>query len=69
MSWALAVSCGPWVAGTAFAGGRTAWFRRAVVPRGSGLGALAAGLDLSLLEADGVTEAWCWLLMGPEVET
>ena len=32
-------------------------FRRAVVPRGSGLGALAAGLDLALLEADSVTEA------------
>jgi len=32
-------------------------FRRAVVPRGSGLSALAAGLDLALLEADGVTEA------------
>ena len=32
-------------------------FRRAVVPRGSGLGALASGLDLALLEADGVTEA------------
>lgn len=32
-------------------------FQRAVVPRGSGLGALAAGLDLALLEADGVTEA------------
>ena len=32
-------------------------FRRAVVPRGSGLGDLAAGLDLALLEADGVTEA------------
>ena len=32
-------------------------FRRAVVPRGSGLSALAAGLDLALLEADRVTEA------------
>ena len=32
-------------------------FRRAVVPRGSGLGVLAAGLDLALLEADSVTEA------------
>ena len=32
-------------------------FRRAVVPRGSGLGALASGLELALLEADGVTEA------------
>ena len=32
-------------------------FRRAVVPRGSGLGDLASGLDLALLEADGVTEA------------
>ena len=32
-------------------------FRRAVVPRGSGLGAMASGLDLALLEADSVTEA------------
>jgi len=32
-------------------------FRRAVVPRGSGLGRLAAGLDLQLLEAGTVTEA------------
>jgi DNA repair protein RadA/Sms len=32
-------------------------FRRAVVPKGSGLGGLAAGLDLALLEAEGVTEA------------
>ena len=32
-------------------------FRRAVVPGGSGLSALAASLDLALLEADGVTEA------------
>ncbi|MFM8524586.1 MAG: DNA repair protein RadA [Cyanobacteriota bacterium] len=32
-------------------------FRRAVVPRGSGLGRLAAGLDLQLLEAGSVNEA------------
>ena len=32
-------------------------FTRAVVPRGSGLGRLAAGLDLQLLEAGGVAEA------------
>ena len=32
-------------------------FRRAVVPKGSGLGRLAAGLDLHLLEAGGVAEA------------
>jgi DNA repair protein RadA/Sms len=32
-------------------------FRRAVVPRGSGLGPVAAGLDLQLLEAGGVAEA------------
>jgi DNA repair protein RadA/Sms len=32
-------------------------FRRAVVPRGSGLGRLAAGLDLQLLEAGTVAEA------------
>ena len=32
-------------------------FRRAVVPKGSGLGRLAAGLDLQLLEASGVAEA------------
>ncbi len=32
-------------------------FRRAVVPRGSGLGAIAAGLDLQLLEAATVAEA------------
>ena len=32
-------------------------FRRAVVPKGSGLGRLAAGLDLQLLEAGGVAEA------------
>ena len=32
-------------------------FRRAVVPRGSGLGDLAAGLDLALLEAETVSEA------------
>ena len=32
-------------------------FRRAVVPKGSGLSGLAAGLDLALLEAEGVTEA------------
>jgi len=32
-------------------------FRRAVVPRGSGLSRLAAGLDLQLLEAGTVAEA------------
>jgi DNA repair protein RadA/Sms len=32
-------------------------FRRAVVPRGSGLGAVAASLDLQLLEAANVAEA------------
>jgi DNA repair protein RadA/Sms len=32
-------------------------FRRAVVPKGSGLGRLAAGLELQLLEAGGVAEA------------
>ncbi len=32
-------------------------FRRAVVPRGSGLGPAAAGLGLQILEAGGVTEA------------
>jgi DNA repair protein RadA/Sms len=32
-------------------------FRRAVVPKGSGLGRLAAGLDLQLLEAGAVAEA------------
>jgi len=32
-------------------------FRRAVVPKGSGLGRLAAGLDLQLLEAGGVADA------------
>ncbi len=32
-------------------------FQRAVVPRGSGLGDLASGLVLALLEADSVTEA------------
>ena len=32
-------------------------FRRAVVPRGSGLGGIAAGLDLQLLEAGTVAEA------------
>jgi DNA repair protein RadA/Sms len=32
-------------------------FSRAVVPKGSGLGRLAAGLDLQLLEAGGVAEA------------
>ncbi len=32
-------------------------FTRAVVPRGSGLGRLAAGLELQLLEAGGVAEA------------
>ena len=41
-------------------------FRRAVVPRGSGLGALASGLDLALLEADGVTEALV-LALGEDV--
>ena len=41
-------------------------FQRAVVPRGSGLGALAAGLDLALLEADGVTEALV-LALGEDV--
>ncbi|CAI8355267.1 MAG: DNA repair protein RadA [Synechococcus sp. MIT S9220] len=32
-------------------------FRRAVVPRGSGLGPVASGLDLDLLEAGSITEA------------
>jgi DNA repair protein RadA/Sms len=32
-------------------------FRRAVVPRGSGIGGIAAGLDLQLLEAGTVAEA------------
>ncbi|NDD46173.1 MAG: DNA repair protein RadA, partial [Synechococcaceae bacterium WB9_4xB_025] len=32
-------------------------FRRAVVPRGSGLGRLASALDLELLEAARITEA------------
>ena len=32
-------------------------FRRAVVPKGSGMGRLAAGLELQLLEAGGVAEA------------
>ena len=32
-------------------------FSRAVVPKGSGLARLAAGLDLQLLEAGGVAEA------------
>jgi DNA repair protein RadA/Sms len=32
-------------------------FRRAVVPKGSGLGPAAAGLGLQILEAGGVTEA------------
>ncbi|NDA75860.1 MAG: DNA repair protein RadA, partial [Synechococcaceae bacterium WBA_3_309] len=32
-------------------------FRRAVVPKGSGLGRLAAGLDLQLLEAGTIAEA------------
>ena len=45
-------------------------FRRAVVPRGSGLGPVAAGLDLELLEAGSITEA---LVLGlgvnPEDET
>ena len=41
-------------------------FRRAVVPQGSGLGALASGLDLALLEADGVTEALV-LALGDDV--
>ena len=33
-------------------------FRRAVVPKGSGLGRLAAGLDLELREAGSVAEAF-----------
>ena len=37
-----------------------------MVPRGSGLGALASGLDLALLEADGVTEALV-LALGEDV--
>ena len=45
-------------------------FRRAVVPRGSGLGQVASGLDLELLEAGSITEA---LVLGlgvnPEDET
>ena len=45
-------------------------FRRAVVPRGSGLGPVASGLDLELLEAGTITEA---LVLGlgvnPEDET
>ena len=45
-------------------------FRRAVVPRGSGLGPVASGLDLELLEAGSITEA---LVLGlgvnPEDET
>jgi DNA repair protein RadA/Sms len=32
-------------------------FRRAVVPKGSGLGPMAAGIDLQLLEAGTVAEA------------
>ena len=32
-------------------------FRRAVVPGGSGLGPLASGLELELLEAGSITEA------------
>ena len=43
-------------------------FRRAVVPSGSGLGALASGLDLALLEAANVTEALV-LALGDEVRT
>ena len=41
-------------------------FKWAVVPRSSGQGALAAGLDLALLEADGVTEALV-LALGEDV--
>ncbi len=41
-------------------------FRRAVVPRGSGLGDLAAGLDLALLEAETVSEALV-LALGDQV--
>ena len=41
-------------------------FQRAVVPRCSGLGALAAGLDLARLEADGVTEVLV-LALGEDV--
>ena len=37
-----------------------------MVPRGSGLGALASRLDLALLEADGVTEALV-LALGDDV--
>ena len=40
-------------------------FRRAVVPRGSGLGPVAARLDLELLEAGSITEA---LVLGLGVE-
>ena len=43
-------------------------FRRAVVPSGSGLGAVASGLDLALLEAANVTEALV-LALGDEVRT
>jgi DNA repair protein RadA/Sms len=39
-----------------------------VVPSGSGLGALASGLDLALLEAGNVTEALV-LALGDEVRT
>ena len=42
-------------------------FRRAVVPRGSGLGSLASGLDLALLEADTVAEALV-LALGEDVQ-
>ena len=41
-------------------------FKRAVVPKGSGLGPLAAGLDLALLEATGVAEALV-LALGEQV--
>jgi DNA repair protein RadA/Sms len=39
-----------------------------VVPKGSGLGGLAAGLDLALLEAEGVTEALV-LALGDAVQS
>ena len=42
-------------------------FRRAVVPRGSGLSALAAGLDMALLEAENVAEAMV-LSLGEQVQ-
>ena len=41
-------------------------FKRAVVPKGSGLGPLAAGLDLALLEAESVSEALV-LALGEQV--